>query len=186
MIESEQKRGMLLTIHSWQKRMETDVFASSRRISRKTFVLPNGAEAEFEIKQEPRCVCVLALTTRQTVLLVQHFRPGPEAILLELPGGGVGPDEDPASAAARELLEETGYRGELKLAGSNGHCGYSTRRTSHFVARSCVNVPEPTPDELEFLDVVEMSLADVQQHRRSGHLTDVAGASMGREKLNVL
>lgn len=186
MIESEQKRGMLLTIHSRQKRMETDVFASYRCISRKTFVLPNGAEAEFEIKQEPRCVCVLALTTRQTVLLVQQFRPGPEAILLELPGGRVSPNEDPASAAARELLEETGYCGELELAGSSWHCGYSTRRTYHFVARSCVKVQEPTPDELEFLEVVEISLADFQQHMRSGNLTDVAGAYMGLEKLNLL
>ena len=177
---------MLLTIHSWQKRMETDVFTSYRHISRKTFVLPNGTEAEFEIKQEPRCVCVLALTTRQTVLLVQQFRPGPEAILLELPGGGVSPDEDPASAAARELLEETGYRGELELAGSSWHCGYSTRRTYHFVARSCMKVQEPAPDELEFLEVVEMSLADFQQHMRSGNLTDVAGAYMGLEKLNLL
>jgi ADP-ribose pyrophosphatase len=67
---------MLLAIQPWQKRMETDVFASYRRISRKTFVLPNGAEAEFEIKQEPHCVCVLALTTHETVLLVQQFRPG--------------------------------------------------------------------------------------------------------------
>lgn len=177
---------MLLKIQSWQKRRETNIFASYRRISRKTFVLPNGAEAEFEIKQEPRCVCVLALTTRETVLLVQQFRPGPETILLELPGGGVDASEDPASAAVRELLEETGYRGEMELAGSSWHCGYSTRRTYHFVARSCVKIQEPAPDELEFLEVVEMSLADFKQHVRSGNLTDVAGAYMGLEKLNLL
>ena len=151
---------MLLTIQPWQKRTETDVFASYRHISRKTFVLPNGTEAEFEIKQEPRCVSVLALTTRQTVLLVQQFRPGPEAILLELPGGGVNLGEDPALAAVRELLEETGYCGEVELAGSSWHCGYSTRRTYHFVARSCVKIQEPTPDEFELLEVVEMPLAD--------------------------
>jgi ADP-ribose pyrophosphatase len=136
MIEAEQKRGLLLTIQAWQKRMEADVFVSYRRIACKTFVLPNGAEAEFEIKQEPRCISVLALTTRETVLLGQQFHPGPEAILLELPGGGVSPGEDPAEAAARELLEETGYRGEMELAGSSWHCGYSTRRTYHSVARS--------------------------------------------------
>src|SRR5712692_2087604 len=166
--------------------METEVFASFRRISRKTFVLPNGTEAAFEIKQEPRAVCVLALTTRDTVLLVQQFRPGPEAILLELPGGGVNPSEDPAEAAARELLEETGYRGEMELAGSSWHCAYSTMRTYHFVAPHCVKVQEPTPDDHEFLEVIEMPLADFKQHVRSGNLTDVAGAYMGLEKLNLL
>lgn len=186
MIESEQKRGMLLTIHPWQKRMETVVFAHYRCISRKTFELPNGAEAEFEIKQEPRCVSILALTTRETVLLVHQFRPGPEAVLLELPGGGVNPTEDPAEAAARELLEETGYAGEFELAGSSWHCGYSTRRTYSFVARSCVKIQEPTPDEMEFLEVVELSLPDFRQHVRSGNLTDVASAYMGLEKLNLL
>lgn len=166
--------------------MEMDVFTSFRRISRKTFVLPTGAEADFEIQQEPRAACVLALTTHDTVLLVRQFRPGPEAILLELPGGGVNPDEDPASAAARELLEETGYRGEMELAGSSWHCAYSTMRKYHFVARQCVKIQEPTPDEQEFLEVVEMSLADFQQHVRSGNLTDVAGAYMGLEKLSLL
>ncbi len=166
--------------------METEVFTSFRRISRKTFVLPTGAEADFEIKQEPRAACVLALTTHDTVLLVRQFRPGPEAILLELPGGGVSPGEDPASAAARELLEETGYRGEMELAGSSWHCAYSTMRKYHFVARRCVKVQEPTLDDHEFLEVVEMPLADFKQHVRSGNLTDVAGAYMGLEKLNLL
>jgi ADP-ribose pyrophosphatase len=175
-----------LTIQPWQKRMETLVFAGFRWISRRTFVLPNGKEADFEIKLEPLCVCILALTTHETVLLVQQFRPGPEAVLLELPGGGVNSDEDPAVAAARELLEETGYRGEMELAGSSWHCGYSTRRTYHFVARQCVKVQEPAPDDHEFLKVVEMPLDDFRQHVRTGDLTDVAGAYMGLEKLNLL
>lgn len=166
--------------------METEVFASFRSISRQTFVLPNGTEADFEIKQEPRAASVLALPTRDTVLLVQQFRPGPEAILLELPGGGVNPGEDPASAAARELLEETGYCGEMELAGSSWHCASSTMRKYHFVARHWRKIQEPTPDDHAFLEVVEMPLADVKQHVRSGNLTEVAGASMGLEKLKVL
>lgn len=177
---------MLLKIQPWQKLRETEVFASFRRILRKTFVLPNGTEADFEIKQEPRAACVLALTTRDTVLLVQQFRPGPEAILLDLPGGAVYPGEDPAQAAARELLEETGYRGEVELAGSSWHCAYSTMRKYHFVACNCVKVQEQHLDDHEFIEVVEMSIADFKQHVRSGNLTDVAGAYMGLEKLNLL
>jgi hypothetical protein len=49
-----------------------------------------------------------------------------------------------------------------------------------------VKVQEPTPDDQEFLEVVEIPLADFKQHVRSGNLTDVAGAYMGLEKLNLL
>lgn len=104
-----------MKIQPWQKLTETEVFASFRRILRKTFVLPNGAEADFEIKQEPCAACVLALTTRDTVLLVQQFRPRPEAIQQDLPGGAVYSGEDPAQAAARELQEVEAMEKESKL-----------------------------------------------------------------------
>jgi ADP-ribose diphosphatase len=177
---------MLLKIQAWQKLREAEIFANFRCIFRKTFLLPNGVEADFEIKQEPRTACILALTPHNTVVLVRQFRPGPEEILLELPGGGVNADEDPAQAAARELLEETGYCGELELAGSSWHCAYSTMRKYHFVARNCVKVQEQELDDHEFIQVIEMQLADFKQHLRSGNMTDVAGAYMGLEKLALL
>ncbi|GHO61989.1 hypothetical protein KSC_008810 [Ktedonobacter sp. SOSP1-52] len=177
---------MPLNIQPWQKRAETKVFAGFRHILRRTYHLPNGAEADFEIKHESYAACVLALTPHNTVLLVQQFRPGPEEILLDLPGGGVEPGEDPAQAAARELLEETGYRGELEMAGTCWHCAYSTMLKHNFVARNCVKVQEPALDEHEFVRVVEMPLEDFRSHVRSGKMTDVAGAYMGLEKLQLL
>lgn len=138
------------------------------------------------MKQETNSACVLASTTRGIVLLVRQFRPGPEAVLLELPGGAVESGEEPAQTAARELLEETGYRGELEFAGSSWQCAYSTMRKHNFVARNCIKVQEPALDKHEFAELVELSLADFTQHVRSGNLTDVEGAYMGLDKLNSL
>lgn len=54
---------------------------------------------------------VVAIDADDHVILVKQYRHGAGIISLELPGGMVDDgDPDPAAAAARELMEETGYR----------------------------------------------------------------------------
>jgi ADP-ribose diphosphatase len=73
---------------------------------------------DYEIKDEDDLVAVLALTESREVVLVRQFRPGPEAVLVELPAGVVAAGADPAETAAAELLEETGYRRTIEAAGT--------------------------------------------------------------------
>ncbi len=61
------------------------------------------------------CVGILALTPEREILLVEQFRIPVQANVIEIPAGIVGDEEahrgEPlADTAARELLEETGYR----------------------------------------------------------------------------
>jgi 8-oxo-dGTP pyrophosphatase MutT (NUDIX family) len=56
-------------------------------------------------------VNVVALTAADEVVMVRQWRHGAERVTLEIPGGIVDPGESPAEAAARELLEETGFGG---------------------------------------------------------------------------
>jgi 8-oxo-dGTP pyrophosphatase MutT (NUDIX family) len=53
---------------------------------------------------------ILPITTDGHAVLVRQYRHGAERVTLEVPGGLVDPGEDPAAAALRECLEETGYR----------------------------------------------------------------------------
>lgn len=63
-------------------------------------------------------VSVLAMTPDSKAVLVRQYRPAVERVTLELPSGHVDAAEMPEQAAARELLEETGYRvSSLELLG---------------------------------------------------------------------
>ncbi|MDB5045040.1 MAG: hydrolase [Deinococcus sp.] len=56
-------------------------------------------------------VNVLALTPQFEIVLAEEYRHGVGLVLTGIPGGSSesGEDADPAGAARRELLEETGY-----------------------------------------------------------------------------
>jgi ADP-ribose pyrophosphatase len=73
-----------------------------------------GRHGYFFIVHAPDWVNIVALTEDNQVVLIEQFRQGSDRIELEIPSGIIDEDEDPADAAIRELLEETGYEGTDK------------------------------------------------------------------------
>ena len=83
----------------------------------------DGHVSTREIAAHPGGVCMVAIDAQDRVLLVRQWRHAIGGPLLEIPAGTLDrhPDrsiEDHASAAARELEEETGAR-----AGKSGPSG---------------------------------------------------------------
>lgn len=75
--------------------------------------LPDGRVIDdYYVVEEPDAALVFALTPERELIMVEQYKHGIGQICLELPGGYVDKDEDPAMAAQRELLEETGYKAE--------------------------------------------------------------------------
>jgi 8-oxo-dGTP pyrophosphatase MutT (NUDIX family) len=68
-------------------------------------------QGRFIVCECARWVNVVARTPEREIVLVRQWRVGTRRHSLEVPGGLVEPDEDPADAAARELREETGFTG---------------------------------------------------------------------------
>ncbi len=170
----------------WKKMSETPLRVGYRRLLTRHFEMPDGRIEEFTIKDEQPAVCILALTADQQVILAKQFRPGPEKILLELPGGGVEEKETPEEAAQRELLEETGYNGTLQYLGMTLDCAYSTVYRHNFVAMNCQKIQEPKPDKNEFIEITLLSLHEFHAHLRSGQLTDMETGYLGLDMLGLL
>ena len=82
--------------------------------------LPDGKEAEREYMRHIGAVCVLPLDRDGVVHCVRQYRYPHAEVLLEIPAGKLdSKTEDRASAALRELREETGFRcGKLTFLGN--------------------------------------------------------------------
>ena len=90
----------------------------------------------------------------------RQFRHGSGEITVEFPAGAVVTCEDPAAAAARELLEDTGYVAAVLIhAGAvNPNPAFMTNRTHTFIARGLTQVAGQTLDtheRVEFAPVPE-------------------------------
>ena len=73
----------------------------------------NGSDGKTyhrEVIRHPGAVVLLPLVDPDTVVLIRNHRATVGETLLELPAGTREPDESPKQTAARELIEETGYR----------------------------------------------------------------------------
>lgn len=135
-----------------------------RKITTKTFILPNGKTDTFDTMHPDgqAFANVLALTPDHKVVIVRQFRPGPEKILDDIPGGFVDRGEDPEVAARRELLEETGYKaGKVEYLGTYHKDVYMNATWHAFIAYDCILEKERELSEAE--EGSEVDLITIEQ-----------------------
>ena len=153
---------------------------------RRVYKMPDGREEIFDIRNEGPSVSMLALTHDHQVVIAKQYRPGPGKIVMDLPCGAIDKDESPEEAAERELLEETGYMGELHKISTCLEDSYSTKLRHNFVVLNCKKVSEPNPDKNEFIEPVLMPLNEFRELLRSGEITVVETGYMGLDYLKLL
>jgi ADP-ribose pyrophosphatase len=79
-------------------------------IRRDEVIEPSGVRAMREVITHPGSVVVLPVLPDGRILLIQQYRHATRQYLWELVAGRMDGGETPKVAAARELIEETGYR----------------------------------------------------------------------------
>jgi ADP-ribose pyrophosphatase len=79
-------------------------------IRRDEVIEPSGVRTTREVITHPGSVVVLPVLPDGRILLIQQYRHAAHQYLWELVAGRIDAGESPREAAARELIEETGYR----------------------------------------------------------------------------
>ena len=178
---------MTTEIKEWEELSREIIFQKySKKVEKVMFRLPNGKEFDYYIKKEGPAVCGLPLTTDNKIILAKQYRPGPKKVVLELPGGYADTAIKPEESMARELLEETGHKGNVQLITSCLDDAYSTMERYCFVIKDCVKVAEPRWDEDEFIDIVLVDIDEFKKILRSGQMTDVEVGYLALDFLGMI
>lgn len=77
-------------------------------VTKDTAELEDGKIVQRDVVHHSSGVCVVPLTERQTVLMVQQYRYPFHEVTLEIPAGKREPGEGPLECGLRELREEVG------------------------------------------------------------------------------
>ena len=136
--------------------------------------LPDGQESTREYIVHQGAAVVIPVLDNGHLIFERQFRYPLGRAMLELPAGKIDPGEDPMETARRELLEETGYAAShwTRLGLMHPCVGYSNERIEIFLARGLRIESAQKLDHGEFLDVLELGLAEAVQRVRSGEISD--------------
>jgi ADP-ribose pyrophosphatase len=130
----------------------------------------------YEVVKRRDAAAVLPITPEGDVILVKQFRPPIRQELTEIPAGLLDIEgEDALTCAARELLEETGYRHESIdfLGGFYSSAGSSDEYVHLFVARTG---PEPVGEPEAGIEVLRLPFDQMVAAARAGKVRDAKTA----------
>lgn len=141
--------------------------------------LPDGKRATRELVRHPGAVAILAITSEGKLVFVEQYRKALERSLIEIPAGKIDPGEAPEVTAVRELEEETGYgaREFTFIQSFATSPGFADEVIHLYLARDLYPIENPAAgDEDEFINLMEVSLAEAEEMMADGAIFDAKTA----------
>jgi len=127
-----------------------------------------------EVAVHPGGAIVVPVTKSGKIVMVTQHRYPVEKILLELPAGKLGKNENPLHCAVRELEEETGYKSEnIKELGSIYTTpGYSDEKLWIYLAKDLKSGNHNREEGEYGMEVFEYSLEEIEKKIYNGEIVD--------------
>ena len=157
----------------WKVHGERVAYSSKwLKVVLKDVELPSGARFDAHTIDLPADASgVVVCAAERGVLLCWQHRLARDAWGWEIPAGRSDPGESPAETAARETLEETGWRpGPLTFLGRYYPLAISGHGFNLFVAAGAIYKREPDPDEIARVEWVPF--AEVRRMALAGEIVD--------------
>ncbi len=135
--------------------------------------IPSGRRFDHEAIRVPRDAVGTAVVVDDALLMIWRHRMIPAVWGWEIPAGAIDPGEEPAQAARREVIEETGWDPGATSALFAWHpsSGMSDQRFHLHQASTATLLGEPT-DLDEAVEVAWIPLADLAAMVAAGEIVD--------------
>src|SRR4030095_8885772 len=132
-------------------------------------------------------VFIIPVTESGKILMVKQFRYLNDRFSIEFPGGGIKKNEEPLYSARKELIEETGFDGDIKKIGIYNPFNGVTNEICHvYIARNLKQSNEFIKDDSEEFELGEYSVDEIEEMIYSNEIYDgmtLASWSLVRRKL---
>ena len=134
---------------------------------------PSGLRTTREVITHPGSVVVLPVLPDGRIVMIRQYRHATRQYLWELVAGRKEPEETPKQGAARELLEETGYRAKrfkvfLDVFPTPGFL----EERMYILLAEGLTAGKAQPEEDEKIEVRAYRVNELKKMIRSGRLKD--------------
>jgi ADP-ribose pyrophosphatase len=159
----------------WKKLTSEVVYKNKwYEVRRDEVVRPDGQRGEYNVMDGPDGAFIAALDDDHNIYMIRKYRYPTDMMSLEVPAGGIDPNEEPLAAAQRELQEEAGLAAKnWKLLGKFQAENAYTSNFGYLFAATGISMTDENEQLVEgIINTEKISLSQAFQMIQTGEITD--------------